>query len=200
MSESGSESAKWLPAARQGSQEAIGNALQACRGYLLQIAQRELGADLLAKGGASDLVQQTLMDAFRDFGRFQGTSEGELLQWLRRLLLNNLADFARQYREAGKRQLDREVSLGGKSSGPGLMLSAAIPTPSGDAVAHEESDAVVRVLDRLPEDYRRVITLRYQEDRSFEEIGTALGLSANAARKLLVRAIERVSRELDEST
>jgi RNA polymerase sigma-70 factor (ECF subfamily) len=155
---------------------------------------------LLAKGGASDIVQQTLMDAFRDFGRFQGNSEVDLRQWLRRLLLNNLADFARQYREAGKRQVDREVAIGGKSSASGLVLSAPMPTPSGDAVANEEAAEVERILQQLPEDYRRVITLRYQGNQSFDDIGAAFGLTANAARKLLVRAIERVRHELEEST
>src|SRR5262245_39099832 len=194
------QTAPRLAAARAGSPEAVGEALQACRGYLLQIAQRELGADLQPKGGASDIVQQTLIDAFRDFARFQGDSEAELLQWLRRLLLNNLADFARQFREAGKRQVDREVGLGPKdsSAGPGLVLPGTVPTPSKQMAADEEAEAVRRVLERVPEEYKRVVALRYQDGRSFEEIGELLGLTANAARKLLVRAVERVRCELEE--
>jgi RNA polymerase sigma-70 factor, ECF subfamily len=199
VAEPAKEAAQWLPAARAGSQEALGRALEACRGYLLLVAQGELGPQLQAKGGASDLVQETLLDAVHDFGRFQGHTEAELLQWLRRLLLNNLADFTRQYRETEKRQVEREVRLGAgdSSADPAGGLAAALPSPSGEAMAHEQAEAVRRAVERLPDDYRRVIVLRYEEGRSFDEIGRLLGLTANAARKLLLRAVERVQRELE---
>ncbi len=53
MDEPAEQGAHWLPAARSGSAEALGNALEACRGYLLMIAQRELDSHLQPKGGAS---------------------------------------------------------------------------------------------------------------------------------------------------
>jgi RNA polymerase sigma-70 factor (ECF subfamily) len=197
MSEQSGEVGRSLVGARAGSREALGRALEACRGYLLLVAEGELAPDLRAKGGPSDLVQETLLEAYRDFDRFHGESEGELLAWLRRLLLNNVADFTRRYRATDKRRLDREVAPAGDSSGdPGGDLAAAGPSPSSEAEAGELAEAVLRVLDRLPEEYRRVIVLRYQDGRPFEEIGTELGLTANAARKLLLRAVERVRDEL----
>ena len=59
--------ADWLQAARDGSREAMGNLLEACRAYLLLVANRELAADLRAKGGASDLVQDTFLEGHRNF-------------------------------------------------------------------------------------------------------------------------------------
>ena len=199
MTEPDGRAAQWLPAARAGSPEALGQALEACRDYLLRIAQRELGPDLQAKGGASDLVQETVLDAVRDFAHFQGKTEAELLQWLRRLLRNNLADFTRQYRDTAKRQIGQEVRLeGGDSSAErGGGLAAAWPSPSGEAMANEQAEAIRRAVERLPDDYRRVLVLRYQDERSFDEIGDLLGLTANAARKLLLRAVERVQRDLE---
>ena len=199
MTEPDGRAAQWLPAARAGSPEALGQALEACRDYLLRIAQRELGPDLQAKGGASDLVQVTVLDAIRDFAHFHGNTDTELLQWLRRLLRNNLADFTRQYRDTAKRQIGQEVRLeGGDSSAErGGGLAAAWPSPSGEAMANEQAEAIRRAVERLPDDYRRVLVLRYQDERSFDEIGDLLGLTANAARKLLLRAVERVQRELE---
>jgi RNA polymerase sigma-70 factor (ECF subfamily) len=198
MVESADELAQRLSAARGGSREALGQVLEACRGRLLLMAQRQLGPQLQAKAGASDLVQGTLVDAIRDFGHFQGQSEGELLQWLSRLLLNNLGDFIRQYRGTGKRQIDREVRIDeGDSSAERGGLAAGLPTPSGEVMAQEQAAALRHILEGLPGDYRRVIMLRYQEEHSFDEIGTLLGMTANAARKLLLRAIERVNRELE---
>jgi RNA polymerase sigma-70 factor (ECF subfamily) len=57
MDRSARDAAQWLPAARAGSREALGEVLEACRGYLLLLAQEELDPALQAKGGASDLVQ-----------------------------------------------------------------------------------------------------------------------------------------------
>src|SRR5262249_60240894 len=86
-----------LAAARTGSLDALGRVLETYRAYLLLVADRELDPKLQAKGGASDLVQETFMEAQRDFGRFQGTTDGELRAWLRQLLLPNVANFARPY-------------------------------------------------------------------------------------------------------
>jgi RNA polymerase sigma-70 factor (ECF subfamily) len=173
--------------------------LEACRDYLLLVANQELDPRLQAKGGASDLVQQTFLEAQRDFARFSGESEAELLAWLRRLLLNNLADFRRNYRDTGKRQAEREVSLeeGSAASTPGGGLATDLPSPSGQAMAHEQDEALDRAIARLPEDYRQVLLWRYREERSFEEIGDLLGRTPNAARKLWLRAVERLRRELE---
>jgi RNA polymerase sigma-70 factor (ECF subfamily) len=188
----------WLSAARAGSRDAQGQALEACRAYLLLVAQQELDPDLRAKGGASDLVQETFLDAHNLFDRFHGTTETELLAWLRQLLLNNLADFQRRYRATDKRRVTREIPLAGDNSstdsgGP----PAETPTPSAEAVAHEEAVELQRALDHLPEDYRQILMLRYQEGRSFEEIGTLMGRSANAVRKLWLRAVQRLREEME---
>jgi RNA polymerase sigma-70 factor (ECF subfamily) len=190
----------WLPFARSGSAEALGKILDACRGYLLTIASQELDPELQAKGGASDLVQETLLRAVRGFSGFQGDTEAELLAWLRRVLLNNLADFARLYRATDKRQVAREIGLAScDSSEPrGAELAADISSPSGQAMRHEQIEAVKKAMERLPEDYPRVLLLRYQDERSFDEIGRLIDRTANAARKLWLRAVERLQHELNQ--
>jgi RNA polymerase sigma-70 factor (ECF subfamily) len=201
MADAVPEVARWLLAARAGSQEALGRLLELCRGYLLLVAERELAPDLRAKGGASDLVQETLLEAVRDFGRFQGDTEAELLAWLRRLLLNNLISFTRLYRETEKRQVDREVALEAGSSADrrGTEPSAGGASPSDLVVRAEDAESIRRSVERLPEDYRRVLQLRYGEGRSFEEIGSLLGLTVNAATKLCMRAVKRLQQETEGS-
>jgi RNA polymerase sigma-70 factor (ECF subfamily) len=194
------DAVRWLAAARAGSAEALGEALEACRGYLFTVAQRELDPQLRAKGSASDLVQQTFLEAQRDFAGFQGETEAELLAWLRRLLLNNLANFARDYRETAKRQVGREVRLpdaDSAHSGYGGLPTSS-PSPSKQAMLHERSAGVLEALEKLPPDYRQVVWLRYHDERSFEEIGQVMGRSANAVRKLWLRAVERLKQDLIE--
>src|SRR4051812_26104880 len=108
MTEATKDVGHWLELARSGSREALGQVLDICRGYLILVAQRQLAPELQAKGGASDLVQDTFMEAQRDFAQFQGKSEEELLAWLRTLLLHNVGNFARRYRNTTMRAIDRE--------------------------------------------------------------------------------------------
>jgi RNA polymerase sigma-70 factor (ECF subfamily) len=188
-----------LPSARAGSAEALGRALEAFRGYLLAVANQKLDPALRAKGGASDIVQETFLEAQRDIGQFAGTTGAELKAWLVRLLLNNAANFARHYKATDKRQVGREVGLPAHTpSGPaGAGLAGGGPTPSVELMAGEQAAALHRAIARLPEDYRRVIVLRNQEDRPFAVIAAVMGRSENAVRKLWFRAVELLQREMD---
>jgi RNA polymerase sigma-70 factor (ECF subfamily) len=189
------DAAVLLAAARGGSADALGRAFEACRAYLLLVAERELDPALRAKGGASDLVQQTFLEAQQDFARFHGASADELRAWLRQLLIHNLANFARRYRRAGKRRLDREAAGGRGWSG----LADDTASPSGKAAARERDEALEQALARLPDDYRQVLALRYREGCRFEEIARRMGRTANAVRKLWGRAVERLQAELEAS-
>jgi RNA polymerase sigma-70 factor (ECF subfamily) len=185
-----------LRAARGGSRDALGQALEACRHYLLRIAREELDSVLQAKASPSDLVQETFLEAQRDFPKFQGRTEAELLAWLRQVLLHNLANLVRHYRATAKRQVQREVRL--TSDGNGAPeLADTHPTPSARLQARERQAQVEKALERLPPDYRQVILLRNQARHSFEEVGQRMNRSADAARRLWSRAIERLQEELE---
>jgi RNA polymerase sigma-70 factor (ECF subfamily) len=186
--------AGWLSAARDGSRDALGSALEACRRYLLYVARHQLDGGLRAKGGASDLVQETFLEAQQAFDHFQGNSEEELRAWLRRLLFHRAVKFGRRYRTTQKRLLARETALttADRDGGP----CAALPSPSTQLMAHEQAQRLRQALERLPDDYRRVITLRYVEQCPFEEIGRLMRRTPNAARLLWLRAVERVKLEL----
>ncbi len=188
----------WLAEARRGSREALGQALEGCRQYLLAVARQALPAGVQGKVGPSDLVQETLLRAQQDFRRFDGDSESQLLAWLRAILLNQLANCARQF-ATDMRDVDREVALDTGDSHEALAGGAATPepSPSGVLAAREDDEALARALAGLPEHYRRVVELRNRESLSFAEVGQRLGLSAGAARKIWVRALRQLRRTLE---
>jgi RNA polymerase sigma-70 factor (ECF subfamily) len=200
MSGSFSSAIELLAQARSGSREAMGQLLQSCRAYLLMVAGAELDPKLVPKGSASDIVQQTFLEAHRDFANFGGNSEAELLAWLRRLLLNNLANFTRDFRNTRKRAIDREIALDQGSVGRADRVPSPDGTPSSVLAADEQIQSLQSALQRLPAEYRTVIELRYREKRSFTEIAEQMQRSANAVRKLWQRAIERLQQEMDESS
>jgi RNA polymerase sigma-70 factor (ECF subfamily) len=188
---------KWIRDARQGCPDALGRLLETCRRYLLLVANQELAEALRPKVAPSDLVQDTLLEAGRDFPRFRGTTQEELLGWLRRILRNNVANIHRHY-EAEKRLVDREVPLA--DVGPD-DLTAGIPghteTPSRQAAARERDEQLERALQQLPGHYREVLLLHASEGLTFVQIAGRLGGSADAARKLWGRAVEELARLLE---
>jgi RNA polymerase sigma-70 factor, ECF subfamily len=191
------DSDRSLANAGAGSPEALGAALEAHRRYLLLVAEKELAPDLRAKGGASDLVQETFLEAQRDFAAFRGRSDNEFRGWLRRILLHNLGIFTRRFRKTGIREVGREVrfSDGSSASGPAGDPAAASATPSRLAMAQEQSLALHGALDRLSDDHRRVIRLRYDDNLTFEQIGQEMARSPEAARKLWARAMDCLRQE-----
>jgi RNA polymerase sigma-70 factor (ECF subfamily) len=188
---------QFLPAARSGSSEALGQILQAYRPYLLEIASREMDEALQAKGGASDLVQETFLEAVRDFSHFHGVSSAQLGAWLRCLLVHRLAKRGRRFRKTLKRKITQECRLEDLlCAGQELPLSAHEPTPSQNVTEQEQLERLRQAIEQLPEDYRRVLRLRYQEGLTFEAIGAQMGRTATAARLLWRRAVERIKQVL----
>ena len=125
-------------------------------------------------------------------------TEGLTIASLRTILTNNLADAIRKFRQAARRDVSREVPLQQDSGqGPGSALPADTPSPSWQAMEHEQLLRLKEALGRLPERYQQIIRLRNQERCSFAEIGQEMRCSADAARMLWARAIEHLHQELE---
>ncbi len=190
-----------LLAARAGSTVALGALFESYRDYLLLVANHELASDIHPKAAPSDLVQQTLTEACQDFPRFAGTSDVEVLVWLRKILLNNIKDVTRGFRATAKRDIRREVSLANDLSGENSLqhLASGDPSPSTYVANCEEQAQLSIALSRIPPRYAEIIHLRNLDYLSFPEIAVVLQTTADGARKLWERAIERLTRELDAS-
>ncbi|MCE9631730.1 MAG: sigma-70 family RNA polymerase sigma factor [Planctomycetia bacterium] len=194
---SGDALQRTLAAARQGDDDAFGRLFELFRRHLLLLAQRELPQGLRGKLGPSDVVQETAIDARRNFPGFRGATAEECYAWLRSILRNNVVDAVRRYETAQKRQTTREISLASES---GLRLGRLVPIhrgePDGSAIRHEDAATLTRLMARLPPDYRDVLHLRYWDGLSFVQIAERIGRSADAVRKLWYRAIGRLQEEM----
>jgi RNA polymerase sigma-70 factor (ECF subfamily) len=173
-----------------------------CRNYLGVVARAQVESWLRAKVDASDLIQQTLLEAYRDFTHFRGTTEAEWLAWLRRILAHNAANFVRQYRGTEKRQARREVALAGPGDGSaagGLADPAdSGESPSQQLMRKERELLVADALSRLSPDHREVIMLRNLQRLPFQEVAERMGRSRPATQMLWMRAIQKLQEVLGE--
>lgn len=188
--------------ARRGDSECRDRLFELCRSYLGFAARAQVESWLRVKVDASDLVQQTLLEAHRDFDRFDGASEQEWLAWLRRILAHNVSDFIRRYRGTAKRQVRREVPFRDPGlSGPGGGAPepvAADRTPSQQLALVDEQMRVTAALAELAPDYQEVIVLRNLERLPFAEVAERMGRSRPAVQMLWMRAIRRLQEMLGE--
>jgi RNA polymerase sigma-70 factor, ECF subfamily len=182
--------------------EAMGRAMETYRRYLLLVANKEIDPALRPKGGASDLVQETFLEAYRDMDQFTGRSTGELKGWLKRILRNNVANFVRSYRESIKRQISREISLD-RANDEGHAwdgLAASTPSPSNQAILSEQNDRLEQARGRLPERDQNVLTWRNDDHCHWDEIGRRLGGTPEKARKIWSRAVVRLRIEVGDDS
>lgn len=163
----------------------IDDVLESCRRFLLSVATSELPTDLQAKGGASDLVQQTLANAVQSKHQFRGTTLVELRAWLRAILQSEAAVFRRRYLMTAARDVSREVALAASDT-------QDEHTPVTAAVQAEHSERISAALSQLSNEQQQAVSLRMEDELSFAEIGDRLGRSEDAARKLFTRALNRL--------
>ena len=185
-----------LQEARAGDPATLGRLLDLYRRYLALLARVQIGQRLQGKVDASDLVQETYLEAHRNFGRFRGTSEGQFVCWLRQILAAKLADQLRRYLGARGRdvRLEREIedALDRSSVLLDRGLVAQQSSPSQQAAHREQAVLLADALAELPDDYRDVITLRNLEGLTFPEVARRMGRSLDSVEKLWMRALARL--------
>jgi RNA polymerase sigma-70 factor (ECF subfamily) len=192
---------KLLVDARAGGPEALGQLLELYRRYLRLLARLQIDRWLQGKVDASDLVQETFLEAHRDFGQFRGTTEGELVGWLRQILAANLADLARRYQGSRRRdvRLERELAVELERSSQALDrgLAAKQSSPSEGAARREQAVLLADALEQLPEDYREVLVLRHLEGLRFAEVARRMDRTQDSVKNLWTRALDQLRRAVE---
>jgi RNA polymerase sigma-70 factor (ECF subfamily) len=177
--------------------------LEQFRTYLHLLARLQLGSRVQAKADASDIVQQTMVQAIRGLQGFRGKTEAEMAGWLRKILARQLANF---FRDQGcrKRDVSREQSLEAaldeSASRVTAFLAGDDSSPSEKAVRNEDVLRLTQALADLPETQREAIVLHHLEHLSLAEVSRRLDRSTTAVAGLIKRGLRRLRVRLDAST
>jgi RNA polymerase sigma-70 factor (ECF subfamily) len=190
-----------LSLAKAGHQQALGRLLEMYRAYLGLLARMQIGRRLQGKVDASDLVQETFLKAHEHFPVFRGSSESELVAWLRQILARNISNLAhrRFATKARNANLERQLAMDLDSSNEMLAAGFACKqsSPSQRASRREQAVRLANALEQLPLQYREVLILRHLEGLTFPEVAARLKRSLGSVEKLWVRGLTRL-RELLE--
>ncbi|HVR75013.1 MAG TPA: sigma-70 family RNA polymerase sigma factor [Planctomycetota bacterium] len=168
--------------ARAGDRQAYDRLFALHADRALMYIRARLGPRLRESVESQDVLQDAYLVAHRDFERFEYTDDDSFRRWLCRIIENRIRD-AGDYFGALKRQ-PVEIPKS-DPTGPGTGL---------ERVEHREK--VLLALERLGDDHRQVLLLRYFEGLTAEGAGERMGRTAGAVRKLTARALAEMGRVL----
>ena len=128
---------------------------------------------------AEDLVQETLIEAWRSLARFDGRCQ--FSTWLYGILRHRFLKGRRGQNAAGL-------------SAPDAL--AQVPctawSPDQSAEASEDAERVRRAVASLPEEHRLVVELRFFAGATLDEIAAALGCPLGTVKSRLHHALEKL--------
>jgi RNA polymerase sigma-70 factor, ECF subfamily len=198
------QEAKLVGALRGGDGNALAQFLVLKQAQLMAFIDRRLGAALRRKVEPEDLYQETSAEALRSLSEVD-LSERDPFNWLCQVAERRIIDAHRRFFGSQKRDAAREVSInagGGSttdSSRPGLinLLVASMTSASAAFSRDQKQIRLLAALEKLPEDHREALKLRYIDGLPSKEIAEKMGKSDGAIRVMLTRSLAKLQQILD---
>jgi RNA polymerase sigma-70 factor (ECF subfamily) len=142
---------------------------------------------------AVDLLAETFAAAFEDRRQFRGHDERTALAWLYGIARHQLSEYFRRGR-VERRALAR-LGVDRRS-----LTDAEYDRIEELAASSELRDRVAGELASLPADQREALRLRVIEERPYDELASALGITEQAARARVSRALRALKAGLKEAS
>jgi RNA polymerase sigma-70 factor (ECF subfamily) len=179
-----------LARSRAGDRGALEGLFAPWRPLLRLQARQLLGPVLAGRVDPSDVVQESLAQAYADLGAFRGRDEAAWVAWLRAIVAGHAAK-AYRHHLAARRNPGRE---GGDAE---RLADTRVETPAAALLNREDAARLAAALETLPEAMREVVVRRTFDGEPFEQVARAVGRSPGAARVLWTRALRRLREVLD---
>jgi RNA polymerase sigma-70 factor (ECF subfamily) len=182
--------------------ESTDQVLERYRAYLDCLTCIQLDPRLWRRFGWSDIVNHTLLEAYRDLAKLRALDESDRNRLLQRMLLHNLLDRI-EHERAEMRDYRREASLDealtGSSANLQKWLAADSEGPEGRADADERGARLADALSQLPQREREALILQKYHGWSLAQIAEHLGCSTGAVAGLHARGLKRLRQLLTET-
>lgn len=176
-------------------QHEFGNRIDNFRSYLNLMARMQLDRRLQSKMDASDIVQQTMLQAHRAQNNFEGSSDKQLAGWLRQILARNVyhatRDFQRDKRDV-RNERSIENAMDNSAARVEAWLKADQTAPDAKAVKNEQVLMLAGSLDALDEAKRTAVELHYLQGWKLAEIAEHMGRSVSGVAGLVHRGLKEL--------
>jgi len=146
---------------------------------------------------ASDVIQDTFIEASRALESYLASPKISVFVWLRRLAGEKLIQAHRKHLGAEKRSANRETPIFGgvpaaTSHVIAIQLSGKLTSPSIAAQKKESKDELMLALEQMGEIDREILMLRHFEQLSNKETAEVVGMNYEAVKKRYVRALDKL--------
>jgi RNA polymerase sigma-70 factor (ECF subfamily) len=156
---------------------------------LTSFVRQHMGPELRARESASDIVQSTCREVLRGASRFEDQGEPSFQGWLRRAAEHKLQNRARHWRAQRR----------AGAAGDPAELEAVAPSssrPTQEARLREEAARLAQAFAALAPDERQLLRRSQIDGVAHAVLAAELGVSSEAVRKRVARALARLSIEL----
>ena len=188
--------------AAEGDSQALAELMGRYTDRLKRMVQLRMDHRLQGRTGASDIVQEALIEAARRLSDYQQNPPMGFFLWLRSLTADRLLNAHRTHLGTQKRDVSREVSLYRRPMPTAHSVSLARQllgqfTSPTQAIARAETQLLVQeVLNRMDPVDREILVLKYFEQLSTSEVASELGIKRSTAGKRYIAALKRLKQEL----
>lgn len=182
-----------LRQAQEGNGQAFDRLISPEERRMKEIARRGIGARLAVREDFEDIYQESVLEAWRDLAKFEGTTELELRRWLRTIVIHQILEAGRRHHNAACRALNREVPAAPSDGShvDGYWVSHHT-SPSQRAIRDEQTSQLEQALKQLPPDERLVVRLSKMEQLTQAQIAALVGKTPSAVAGLLCRGLNRL--------
>jgi RNA polymerase sigma-70 factor (ECF subfamily) len=177
-----------LERAHAGDRDALSQAFEKYQRRLAVLVHFKISANTRGFAEVDDIVQETLLHAYRDIENFTYQAPGSFLRWLSAIADHVIVDRVRYH--GRERRAGEEIPFRSESN-PARPEPADTKTPSRLFAQREAVEELLARLAALPEDYRDAILMAKIEGLSTAEMAERMGKSREAVALLVYRAVKR---------
>lgn len=138
-----------------------------------------------------DIFQDTFMKVIRTLKRGSYSEEGKFLPWVMRIAHNLIIDHFRRNMRMPKFQSNGDFNIFAVISDEEMNVESQLIK---DQIDYD----LVQLIDELPEDQKKVLTMRLYQDMSFKEIAENTGVSINTALGRMRYALINIRKIIDK--
>ena len=189
---------------RDGDEQALAELFDHFRPRLKRMVELRLDPRLKGRVDASDVLQETFVQAFRDIHKFELREGASFVGWLKAIAENRLMDaiktFQRKKRGGDFNRVGAADPYRSSIADFVAILEDEADSPSRMVAKDEAIDAMEIAIAGLPEDQRQAVQLRCIKGLSVDQTAKAMNKTASAVRSLVHRAKQALQQSMYRSS